>query len=80
MDYTLDDDELKKAVYDKLSDKIVERIWEPFDYSHGDYDKRKSLNRKARQEIIDKIEWKNAPAMLSETVVKKFFERMITKD
>jgi hypothetical protein len=81
MNVTLEDkdfDTIKEMAMDQLASNIADKIWTP--YGHGDiqdWDKRDKENTKARQKILDAIDWKNAPQYISETVVRKFFHTML---
>lgn len=75
----IDEAELKKLVVDRIADRCLDHIWNgPSDHTLS-YDKREAAAKQAREAIIAKIDWRNAGAQLSETVVQKFFMTLLDK-
>lgn len=74
-----DYEEIREKAMQILAEKVANKIWEPYDCGdfNGDWDKREQANRKARNKILDAVDWKNAPKAISETVVKNFFQKLV---
>lgn len=72
IEITIDEKELADMVIKKLSDNAVSEIW------GANYDES-TETKKRRKEILEKIDWKNAGSQLSETVVQKFFTKLLDK-
>ncbi len=73
----IDESEIKALIVERVASKCVEMIWSDSEDFNLPYEKREAAIRKRRQEILDKIDWKNAASLLSETVVKKFFSKLL---
>lgn len=79
IEIVIPDEEIKEKVIDEISKRICENIWNGGDLDSTDWDKRMALTKKRQQEILAKIDWKNAGSQLSETVVQKFFMNLLER-
>lgn len=71
----ISEEELRKLVTERIAAKCIEEVWdENFELP---YERRKDEMMKRRKEILSKIDWKNAGSQLSETVVQKFFMKLL---
>lgn len=73
----IDEQELKDLVLSRAADKIIDYLFEPpYDVP---YEQRDAIRKKRLEDILKKIDWKNAGKQLSETVVQKFFTKLLDK-
>lgn len=73
----VDDQEIRKMVCQKLADSVIHELTS-VDYSLP-YDEREKSVKAKKKELLNKIDWKNAASLLSETVVQKFFSNLLDK-
>ena len=71
--------EVRNHVVNRVADKVFDEIWNVSYEAEGSWEKRKVLEARKRQEILAKIDWKNAGSQLSENVVQKFFMKLLDK-
>ncbi len=69
----IDETKLAESVLHHVANNVVDEIFGKHDYSSRSDETRK----KAVEEILKKIDWKNAGAQLSETVIQQFFLKLM---
>lgn len=77
----ISESEIREMVVNKVAQQCADMIWNGDSrfYSHLSYEEQNKRAAEDRRKILEKIDWKNAGAQLSETVVQKFFMKLLDK-
>lgn len=76
--------EVQEMVNKEIAQRCIDMLWNPpfrdrkYDTESWDAhaEARELHYKNARQKIIDKINWKDAPKEISESALKEFFQRI----
>lgn len=74
----IDEAELRKIVIEKISNDLFCHITAPPKNMY-DYEDREKYAAKRKQEILDKIDWKNTASEVTSAVIHKFFTDLVHK-
>lgn len=80
IEFKIDEDEVRKEITIELARRCVQHIWDDYEGTNLDYSQREKFLREKRQKILDKIDWSKASTLLTETVVKSFFQKMLNDE